>query len=126
VVERGSLPELYIEAQPLARLFQNLISNAIKYRREGIVPEISIGARRDGEMWMISVSDNGIGIEPDWHDRIFEPMQRRHSAKIAGSGIGLATCRKIVSRAGGRIWVESKVGEGSTFYFTLPGPESKS
>ncbi|HLH03854.1 MAG TPA: PAS domain S-box protein [Bryobacteraceae bacterium] len=123
-IERGPLPELFIEVQPLARLFQNLISNAIKYRREGVRPEIAIDAQRNGNMWIVSVRDNGMGIEPEWQERIFHPMQRRHSAKIAGSGIGLATCRKIVTRAGGKIWVESQVGQGSTFHFSLPGSET--
>jgi light-regulated signal transduction histidine kinase (bacteriophytochrome) len=124
VVRREPMPQLLIEAQPLAQLFQNLIANAIKYRREGIAPEITIQARAHDGMWLLSVSDNGMGIEPEWFERIFQPMQRLHSAKIAGSGIGLATCRKIVTRAGGQIWVESTVGSGSTFFFTLPGPEA--
>jgi len=116
-----TLPELLIHAQPLTQLFQNLISNAIKYRRSDVTPAINITASREGGMWLIGVEDNGIGIEPEWLQRIFQPLQRRHGMDIAGSGIGLATCKKIVTRAGGRIWVESKLGVGSTFYFTLPG-----
>ncbi|MDQ2839677.1 MAG: PAS domain S-box protein [Acidobacteriota bacterium] len=116
------LPRLLIEAQPLAQLFQNLLSNAIKYRRRDVPLQISIEAVHKSSMWVLSDRDNGLGIEPAWHERIFQPMQRHHGADIAGSGIGLATCRKIVNRAGGRIWVESESGSGSTFYFSLPGP----
>ncbi len=118
----GDLPKLLIEAQPLSQLFQNLLSNAIKYRRQGVPPRLNIEAVREAPLWRLSVQDNGIGIEPEWLERIFQPLQRRHPAEIAGSGIGLATCRRIVSRAGGGIWAESEVGAGSTFYFTLPGP----
>jgi PAS domain S-box-containing protein len=116
------LPSLLIGQQPLTQLFQNLLSNAIKYRRADASPKIQIRAEHSGALWRVAVQDNGMGIEPEWFERIFLPMQRRHSSKIAGSGIGLATCRKIVNRAGGRIWVESEIGVGSTFFFTLPGP----
>jgi len=71
---------------------------------------------------VIAVEDNGIGIEPEWTERIFLPLQRRSALGAAGTGLGLATCKKIVARAGGRIWVESTLGLGSTFYFSLPGP----
>lgn len=121
VIEHDSLPQLHIDSQALTQLFQNLLSNAIKYRRE-VPPLIKVSARPQESMWLLSVQDNGIGIEPVWHERIFQPMQRCHGADIAGSGIGLATCKKIVTRAGGQIWVESQVGSGSTFFFTLPGP----
>jgi light-regulated signal transduction histidine kinase (bacteriophytochrome) len=120
-ISYGRLPSLLIGQQPLTQLFQNLLSNAIKYRRAEETPEIHISAEQSGALWRVCVRDNGMGIEPEWFERIFLPMQRRHSSKIAGSGIGLATCRKIVNRAGGRIWVESEVGRGSTFFFTLPG-----
>ncbi|MBV8552595.1 MAG: PAS domain S-box protein [Acidobacteriaceae bacterium] len=120
-ISYDTLPELLIQAQPLAQLFQNLLSNAIKYRPPNAPPVIHVSADREGVLWRVAVRDNGIGIEPEWHERIFQPMQRRHGMNIAGSGIGLATCRKIVTRAGGRIWVESQPGSGSTFYFTLPG-----
>ena len=116
------MPPLLIGQQPLTQLFQNLISNAIKYRRPDAAPVIKIGAKHSGALWRVCVRDNGMGLEPEWFERVFLPMQRRHSSKIAGSGIGLATCRKIVNRAGGRIWVESELGAGSTFFFTLPGP----
>ncbi|HEY1217253.1 MAG TPA: ATP-binding protein [Bryobacteraceae bacterium] len=117
----GALPDLLIAAEPLCRVFQNLISNAIKYRKPGVAPRIEITAEREQASWRIGVSDNGIGIEPQYFERIFIPMQRLHGPEIEGSGIGLATCKKIVGRAGGRLWVESEVGQGSCFYFVLPG-----
>jgi PAS domain S-box-containing protein len=122
VISHDLLPELLIEPQALSQLFQNLLVNAIKYTRPGTRPVIEISVAREGSMWLIGVRDNGIGIQPEWFERIFQPMQRLHGSEIAGSGIGLATCKKIVTRAGGRIWVESQVGCGSTFFFTLPGP----
>jgi PAS domain S-box-containing protein len=120
-VSREPLPKLRIETQPLAQLFQNLLSNAIKYRRPDVPLRIEVKAVRESEFWRLSVRDNGIGIDHEWLERIFLPLQRRSRADIAGSGIGLATCKKIVGRAGGRIWAESEPGEGATFYFTLPG-----
>jgi PAS domain S-box-containing protein len=120
------LPPLLIGQQPLTQLFQNLLSNAIKYRRPETTPEIRISAQHSGALWRVAVRDNGMGLEPEWFERIFLPMQRRHSSKISGSGIGLATCRKIVNRAGGRIWVESQLDSGSTFFFTLPGALERS
>lgn len=123
-ISHDPLPALHIDPQALARLFQNLLSNALKYRRAD-TPKIQIGAVREDSMWRLAVRDNGEGIEKEWFERIFQPFQRCHGADIPGSGIGLATCRKIVTRAGGRIWVESQPGVGSTFFFTLPG-ESRS
>jgi signal transduction histidine kinase len=104
----------------LAQLFQNLLSNAIKYRRPDVPLRIEVKAVRESEFWRLSVRDNGIGIDHEWLERIFLPLQRRSRADISGSGIGLATCKKIVGRAGGRIWAESELGEGATFNFTLP------
>jgi PAS domain S-box-containing protein len=119
-VEYGPLPKLPVQPQPLTQLFQNLLSNAIKYRRADIKPHVKVTAERANKFWLIGVEDNGMGIEPEWFERIFLPLQRRHGMKVAGSGIGLATCKKIITRAGGEIWVDSKVGSGSTFYFTVP------
>ncbi len=124
-ITHDPLPGLLIELQPLTRLFQNLVSNAIKYRRPGVPIEVKISAAREGALWVINVQDNGLGIEPDWFDRIFQPLQRRHGLEVAGSGIGLATCKKIVARAGGKIWVESEVGRGSTFFVALPGSSTE-
>jgi PAS domain S-box-containing protein len=122
LITHDPLPNLLIQPQALSQLFQNLLLNAIKYRRPNTRPVIEISVARQGSMWLIGVRDNGIGIQPEWFERIFQPMQRLHGAEIAGSGIGLATCKKIVTRAGGSIWVESQAGSGSTFFFTLPGP----
>ena len=123
-IARGPLPDVQIAPQALAQLFQNLLSNAIKYQRPGVPPVVTVSASRQQSMWLFGVKDNGLGVEPEWHERIFQAMQRRHGREIAGSGIGLATCKKIVTRAGGRIWVESEVDAGSTFWFTVPGPDA--
>lgn len=120
-INHGPLPELQIAVQPLCRLFQNLLSNALKYRKPNLPPVVEVSAAREHASWRICVRDNGIGIEPQYFERIFIPLQRLHGQEIAGSGIGLATCKKIVTRAGGRIWVESEPGTGSSFYFVLPG-----
>ena len=108
------------DAAQLAQLFQNLIGNAVKFRRDDVPPEIHVGAMRQSNQWVLWVKDNGIGIPLDQYDRIFQVFERLHGQKkYPGTGIGLAICRKIVERHGGRIWVESRVGEGTTFYFTL-------
>jgi light-regulated signal transduction histidine kinase (bacteriophytochrome) len=120
-IEYGSLPDVNVDKQALCQLFQNLLSNAIKYRRPGVPPVIDISALWKNSRWEFRVTDNGIGIEPEWHERIFQPLQRRHGLEIAGSGIGLATCKKIVTRTGGNIWVESDGNQGSSFLFSLPG-----
>lgn len=120
-ITHDPLPAVRVEPRALSQLFQNLLSNAIKYRRPGVQPNIHVSACREGDMWRFSVEDNGIGIDRDWFERIFQPMQRVHGLDVPGSGIGLATCKKIALRAGGRIWVESRVGAGSTFFFTVPG-----
>ena len=114
------LPTIMTEEAPLAILFQNLIGNAIKYRRPGAPPCIHVSSQKDADEWRFSVTDNGIGIEAKYLDQIFLPFQRLHGAEYAGSGIGLALCKKIVERYGGRIWVESTPGMGSTFFFTIP------
>lgn len=103
------------------RLFQNLIGNALKYHKEGVPPHITVTAVPEGaEMWRISVSDNGIGIDPKHFDRVFMIFQRLHARnEYGGTGIGLAICKKIVERHGGRIWLESAPGEGTTVHFTL-------
>ena len=118
-VDSGPLPKLSIDTTSLIQLFQNLVANAIRYR-SAAPPQIWISAQREGAFWHFYCRDNGVGIPPEHYERIFEPFKRLHGHEIPGSGIGLALCRKIVERYGGRIWVESVVGEGSTFQFTLP------
>lgn len=122
VVTCGTLPEVNLEGALLLQLFQNLIGNAIKYSKRD-APRTYIGAEEDGDYYQFSVRDNGIGIEAHHQDRIFEPFKRLHGTDIPGNGIGLAVCKRVVERAGGRIWVESALGEGSTFYFKLPRHE---
>jgi len=121
VVTRDSLPTVRGDATQIGQLFQNLIGNAVKFRRDE-PPVIHVSAQRVGEAWQFSVRDNGIGIEPQYQDRVFVVFQRLHTrARYQGTGIGLAVCKRIVDRHGGRIWVESEIGKGSTFFFTLPG-----
>ncbi len=120
VITRGPLPVVLGDPVQLARLFQNLLSNAIKYR-SAQPPLIRISARPDGDNWEFAIQDNGIGIAPQYKEKVFGIFKRLHGAdKYPGSGIGLAICRKIVTRHGGKIWVESELGKGSSFLFTLP------
>ena len=115
----GTLPEVPSDRTQMVMVFQNLIGNALKYRRAE-APEISIEAVRDDSHWRISVADNGQGFDAKYASDIFEPFKRLHGTNIKGSGIGLATCKRIVERSGGRIWAESLPGQGSTFFFTIP------
>ena len=119
VITHDPLPTIIGDATQLLQLLQNLVSNAIKFRGES-PPRIHVSARRDGGRWLLGVKDNGIGIDPQYKDRIFVIFQRLHTReKYPGTGIGLAVCKRIVERHGGTIWVESEVGKGSTFFFTL-------
>jgi len=119
-IETGSLPTVNVDPNQLGLVFQNLIANAIKFRRDE-PPYIHISAEKSGFMWKFAVRDNGIGIDPAFHERIFEIFQRLHTRdKYPGTGVGLAIAKRIIERHGGNIWVESEMGRGSTFFFTLP------
>ena len=118
-ITHDPLPAVTANEQ-LEYVFQNLISNAIKYGKPNVAPEIHIAARNDGDAWLFSIRDNGIGIEPQYKERIFDMFHRLHGQDIPGNGIGLALVRKIALAHGGKIWVESDEGIGSTFYLRLP------
>ena len=120
IITSDALPTLVAEEVLMMQLFQNLISNSIKYRSVE-TPRIHVWAEKSAEGWMFAVRDNGIGIDPEDTDRVFGMFKRLHGSNIPGSGIGLAVCRKVVERQGGRIWVESEAQQGSTFKFTIPG-----
>jgi PAS domain S-box-containing protein len=120
IISHNSLPTVMADFTQLTQVFQNLISNAIKFRSEK-TPKITISAREENDNWIFSVADNGIGIDPEHCDRIFEVFKRLHKRReYPGTGIGLSICKKIVERHGGHIWVESEHNNGSIFYFTLP------
>ncbi|MEA2625563.1 MAG: hypothetical protein QOD06_1608 [Candidatus Binatota bacterium] len=120
VVEREALPTVTGDAAQLTQLFQNLVGNAIKFRREG-PPRVHLSAERRDDRWLFACRDDGIGIPPEQRERIFAIFQRLHSrSEYPGSGIGLTICKKVVERHGGEIWVESEPGRGATFFFTVP------
>jgi light-regulated signal transduction histidine kinase (bacteriophytochrome) len=123
-ITSGELPSVRLHEFQLEQLFLNIIGNAIRYRSEA-APRIRIDASREGDKWKFSIQDNGIGIAAEYKEHIFGMFKRLYSAsEYPGTGMGLAICQRIVTRAGGRIWVESEPGRGSTFIFTLPGADS--
>ncbi|MBK5271894.1 MAG: GHKL domain-containing protein, partial [Bacteroidia bacterium] len=119
-IDSEKLPVVHGYPTELKQLFQNLVTNAVKFRKESIAPKINISVQKIDGYWQFAVKDNGIGIEEQFNNRIFEIFQRLHTRnEYEGSGIGLSNCKKIVELHKGRIWVESISGNGSTFYFTL-------
>jgi PAS domain S-box-containing protein len=123
LITRTALPKVGIHEFQLEQVFQNLIGNAIRYRSSES-PRINVTAERQGNEWLFSVQDNGIGIDPRYKEQVFGIFKRLHSAsEYSGTGMGLAICQRIIERTGGRIWVESELGKGSTFFFTLPSHE---
>lgn len=128
IVVSEDLPLVVGDHSELTRLFQNLVGNAVKYRNRSGRPQVEIGARQEGAQWLVWVRDNGIGIAPEDHERAFRIFQRLAPSEACqeGTGIGLAICKRIVEHHGGRIWVESDLGVGSTFFLTLPAGDAGS
>jgi light-regulated signal transduction histidine kinase (bacteriophytochrome) len=123
-ITAGGLPEVLTDGSQIVQLFQNLVGNAIKFRTPGVPPQVHVEAQRAPDhphQWLFRVTDNGIGIDPKFFDRVFVIFQRLHTRhEYPGTGIGLALCQRIVERHGGRIWIESELGKGTSFMFTLP------
>ncbi|MDF1502214.1 PAS domain-containing sensor histidine kinase [Roseisolibacter sp. H3M3-2] len=121
----GALPTVTADAGQLQQLFQNLVANALKFRRPDAAPRVEVTAAREGAAWRFTVRDNGIGFEPEFADQIFVVFQRLHTrAEYPGTGVGLAICKKIVERHGGTIRAESAPGAGAAFHFTIPDPSA--
>jgi len=115
------LPSIRTSSTEMTQLFQNLISNAIKFRKDNVIPRIKIRAKEEGKNFLFEVRDNGIGIAKENQQKVFALFERIHSTnEFEGTGIGLATCEKIVKNMGGKIWLESELGVGTTFFFTIP------
>lgn len=120
-IDATELPTVRGDETALTQLLQNLVDNGLKYRRPDVAPVIRVSGTRAGADWTISVADNGIGVEPQFRERIFRIFQRLHArGEYDGSGIGLSIAKRIVERHGGRIWVETPAGGGTAFVFTLP------
>jgi light-regulated signal transduction histidine kinase (bacteriophytochrome) len=120
-ITHDPLPTVIADSTQMIQVFQNLIDNAIKFRREGVAPVIHIFVSQMDSMWQFAIQDNGLGISSEYFDKIFVLFERLHRRDAyPGTGLGLALCKRIIERHGGRIWVESEDGKGSTFYFTLP------
>ena len=119
-IEFSELPTVPGDEAQLAQVFQNLLSNALKYRQLAVPPKIVISAEQQGKEWVVSVTDNGIGFDQQYARRIFGLFKRLHKDKYPGTGLGLAICHRILERCGGRIWAEGRPGEGSSFYLAFP------
>ena len=122
-ITASSLPTVRGDTKQMAHVFQNLLSNALKYRQQEVPPAIHLAAEPNGAQWVCSVRDNGIGFEPQYAERIFGLFKRLHKDEYPGTGLGLAICQRIVERYGGRMWAEGRPGEGATFFFALPHVE---
>jgi PAS domain S-box-containing protein len=121
VITSDPLPEITADRDQITSLFQNLIANAVKFHKPGVIPKIHVSARQDENNWTFSVADNGIGIDQKYEDRLFKIFSRLHTkSEYPGTGIGLAMCKRIVDRHGGTIWLKSAPDAGTTFYFTIP------
>jgi len=121
LITYNDLPVVTADESQILSVFQNLLSNAIKFKKKTELPKIHISCTKQKLMYQFSVTDNGIGMEMQYHDRVFIIFQRLHSAKdYPGTGIGLSICKRIVERHGGTIWFKSIINEGTTFYFTIP------
>ncbi|SFN74191.1 Histidine kinase-, DNA gyrase B-, and HSP90-like ATPase [Salegentibacter flavus] len=116
----SELPVIIAEKTPLRQALSNLIGNALKYQASDVIPEVKIVVQENDKHWLFEISDNGIGIEEEFQQKIFEIFKRLHNRQqYSGTGLGLAICKKIVENMGGEIWVESEPGTGSRFYFTI-------
>ncbi len=124
VISIGELHPVRTDPTHLKQVLQNLISNAIKYRQHGIPPQIGIHSYREGSRAVFCVQDNGIGVAPEYTERIFVAFRRLHGRELPGSGVGLTICKDIVEQYNGKIWIQSEVGKGSTFFFSLPSAEA--
>jgi light-regulated signal transduction histidine kinase (bacteriophytochrome) len=118
VITHDDLPRIRAHAEHFVQLFQNLIGNSIKYRSDQS-PIVHLAVCKEDDIWHFVFSDNGLGIDAEYHQRVFEPFKRLHGREISGTGLGLAMCHRIVQRCGGKIWVESALGEGARFHFTV-------
>lgn len=120
-ISKGSLPTVLGDATQMLQLFQNLVGNAVKYRKPSVPPRVVVSAIRRKDEGIFSVRDNGIGMRKEDYETVFQMFRRLHTKEeYPGTGIGLASCKKIVEQHGGRIWVESSPGEGSTIFFSVP------
>jgi signal transduction histidine kinase len=120
VITAEPLPLVRGDTKQMAHVFQNILSNALKYRKADVAPNIHISAKHDGQRWVISIHDNGIGFEPQYAERIFGLFKRLHKDDYPGTGLGLAICQRIVERYGGHMWAEGRPQQGATFHFALP------
>jgi len=120
VITSCALPTTRGDMDQMSHVFQNILSNSLKYRKKDLAPEIRISAHRDGDNWTISVQDNGIGFHPQYAERIFGLFKRLHKDEYPGTGLGLAICKRIVERYGGRMWADATPGQGATIYISLP------